>query len=820
MSNPSGDRNIRYDWQRFWIPHTGVLDLSDAGFLRDPVDDYFGPDVLRPLSELMGYRALALLGEPGVGKSSELKREHVRIGALAEDARPQSIYVDLKVSSSEEALRRRIFEAPAFEAWKAGAGHLILHLDSLNEAMLRVETLAGLLAEELQAAPSDRLSVRIACRTAVWPAGTLGTAFANIWQEAPVGVFELAPLRRRDVMTALAAHGIDPDPFVRDLFGARAVPFAIKPLTLRMLIKIRQRYGSLPSSTAELYRQGCLELAEEQSISRRETRRWGRLNGPQRFRLAGRIAAGTVLGGRLAIWTGADVDCPAEDAPVSRLSGAMEQGDLACFTATDDDVREVLDTGLFSSRGDHRMGWAHQSYGEFLAALYLNDKRVPARTILQILTHPTGGLIPQLAVVAAWTASLSAELRASLIAVEPWALLHGDLSNWEAPDLELLTRSMLDHVEQGRFYDHFFGMTETYAKLAHPGLAAQLRPVIVSPSLKAPTRRVALNIAERCGLKALQPEILNVVLDGSDNHAVRAMAVAALRRCGDASALSQLLGVARGEAGDDPQDEIKGHALDLLWPTHISTADVFALLTPSDPSFFGGYANFMFGLPTRLATPDLLPALDWATGYIRRANLMGEFREKTLADGIMYRAWQVFEEPTEAFLTHVDARLNQYGELCRGTDYTASKAFVENLGTDDHRRRLFLRSRLAGPIDWSLASSFRRVGLLCQPISDGCSRCRLEVLRLSPALMRAACAMPLTCCFRTRTRRSSRRSTRRRKGGRSYTHILRGCSMVSLWIHPRQRACAPILSRSVSLPRCIGAPRRPRSTCRGRSWNV
>ena len=714
MSIPVENHNIQYDWRRFWIPQTGALDLSDAGFLRDPVDDHFGPDVLRSLSDLQGYRALALLGEPGIGKSSELKREHDRIATLARDARQQSMYVDLKVSSSEEALRRRIFNAPAFETWKAGTGHLILHVDSLDEAMLRVETLASLLAEELQAAPSARLSVRIACRTAVWPAGTLGTAFTNIWEEAAIGVFELAPLRRRDVLTALAAHGIDPDPFVRDLFGAHAVPFAIKPLTLDMLIKIRQRHGSLPSSTVELYRQGCLELAEEQNITRRETGRRGRLNGLQRFRLAGRIAAGTVLGGRVAIWAGADVDCPAENVPVSRLSGAAEQGDFARFTATDDDVREVLDTGLFSSRGDHRMGWAHQSYGEFLAALYLKDKRVPARTVIQVLTHPTGGLIPQLAVVVAWTASLSAELRASLIATDPWALLHGDLANWAASDLELLTRSMLDHVEQGRFYEHFFGIAETYAKLAHPGLVAQLRPVIVSRSLKVATRRVALNIAERCGLKDLQPEILNVVLDCLDNHAVRAIAVAALRRCGNASALAQLLALTRSKAGDDPQNEIKGYALDLLWPAHISTADVFALLTPSDPNFFGGYANFMFGLPARLATADLLPALDWATGYIRRANLMGEFREKTLADGIMFRAWRVFEEPslTGSFLAHIDARLHQYGELCRGTDDKAKEALVEDLRTDDHRRRLFLRYRLAGPVDWSLASRFWQVGLL------------------------------------------------------------------------------------------------------------
>jgi hypothetical protein len=591
---PFGNHEIRYDWQRFWIPQTGVLDLTDAGFLRDPVGDHFGPDALLSLSDLQGYRALALLGEPGIGKSSELQREHERIAALMGDTRPQSLYVDLKVSSSEESLRRRIFESPTFKAWKMGAGDLFLHLDSLDEAMLRVETLASILVEELQAVPSDRLSIRIACRTAVWPAGILGKAFTNIWEEAAVGVFELAPLRRGDVLTALAAHGIDADGFVRDLFGAHAVPFAIKPLTLDMLIKIYQRHGSLPSSTAELYRQGCLKLAEEMNISRSETGRRGRLNGPQRFRLAGRIAAGTVLGGRVAIWTGAEVDCPAQDVPISRLSGAMEQGDFASFTASDGDLREVLDTGLFSSRGDHRMGWAHQSYGEFLAAVYLKDKRVPTHTILQVLTHPTGGLIPQLAVMAAWTASLSAELRASVIAADPWALLHGDLSNWEALDLELLTRSMLDHVEQGRFYEHFFGMIETYAKLRHPGLVAQLRPVIVSRSLKPATRRIALNIAERCGLKELEPEIMNVVLDGSDNHAVRAMAVAALRRCGHASGLSQLLVLARGDARDDPQDEIKGYALDLLWPAHISTADLFALLKPSDPSFFGGYANFMF----------------------------------------------------------------------------------------------------------------------------------------------------------------------------------------------------------------------------------
>ena len=37
---------------------------------------------------------------------------------------------------------------------------------------------------------------------------------------------------------------------------------------------------------------------------------------------------------------------------------------------------------------------------------------------------------------------------------------------------------MLTYVEEGRFYDHYFGMSETYEKLKHPDLTGQLRATI------------------------------------------------------------------------------------------------------------------------------------------------------------------------------------------------------------------------------------------------------------------------------------------------------------------------------------------------------
>jgi len=41
LTAPSGQpnqANPSYDWPRFWIPQTDILDLSDAGFLQDPED--------------------------------------------------------------------------------------------------------------------------------------------------------------------------------------------------------------------------------------------------------------------------------------------------------------------------------------------------------------------------------------------------------------------------------------------------------------------------------------------------------------------------------------------------------------------------------------------------------------------------------------------------------------------------------------------------------------------------------------------------------------------------------------------------------------
>ena len=55
----------------------------------------------------------------------------------------------------------------------------------------------------------------------------------------------------------------------------------------------------------------------------------------------------------------------------------------------------------------------------------------------------------------------------------------------------------------------------------------------------------------------------------------------ALKRCGDAAVPARLVASARGEAGPDPCQDIKGNALGLLWPDHLSVAELFPLLIPT-----------------------------------------------------------------------------------------------------------------------------------------------------------------------------------------------------------------------------------------------
>jgi hypothetical protein len=123
-SGAPGDEAV-YDWERFWVGRTAMLDLSDGGFLVDPANALPIVHPGRPLelAELRKYRALGLLGEPGIGKSTVLEIEAARTTHQS-DENVTSVHVDLRAYSSEGLLYQRVFGSEEFVAWTKGSAQL------------------------------------------------------------------------------------------------------------------------------------------------------------------------------------------------------------------------------------------------------------------------------------------------------------------------------------------------------------------------------------------------------------------------------------------------------------------------------------------------------------------------------------------------------------------------------------------------------------------------------------------------------------------------------------------------------------------------
>jgi hypothetical protein len=205
------------------------------------------------------------------------------------------------------------------------------------------------------------------------------------------------------------------------------------------------------------------------------------------------------------------------------------------FPVGEDAVREALGTGLFSARGPERLGWAHQTYAEFLAARYLVQRGVPTEQTMSLLVHPgdeEGRLVPQLHEAAAWLAGTSPEVFRRLTDVDPEVLLRSDAASTDAEDRAALVETLLKLYDAESLLDGWWAPRLRYERLKHPGLAEQLRPYVDSAkSLSA--RRVALDIAEACGLRTLQDDAAEIALDSNEEPLVRKEAAHFVAMVGD-----------------------------------------------------------------------------------------------------------------------------------------------------------------------------------------------------------------------------------------------------------------------------------------------
>lgn len=400
--------------------------------------------------------------------------------------------------------------------------------------------------------------------------------------------------------------------------------------------------------------------------------------------IAARIAAVTVFCNRYAVWIGIDLgDVPDEDITIQALCGGSESIDSEPFLVHEIAVREALSTGLFSSYGSHQIGWAHQTYAEFLAAWYLKQHEMPLIQMMSLIVHPgdrDGKLVPQLHETAAWLASIIPDIFREILKIEPDVLLRSDVATADVKDKEALVENLLKLHDEDKLINGDLNNYRRYRKLKHPGLLKQLQPYIFNVNKSVQSRYIAINVAEVCELQELQEDLVNVALNSLEPLQIRINAVSAICRIGNDEAKTKLKPLAIGETENAINDELQHYALEAVWPKHITAEELFAAITPSKSA----YQYMLRDLVQHLQPTDLPIALEW----LEKQNPLHHTFEE-LANAIMLKAWKHFESP-KILEGIVKIALSQLQDQNRIRSTYRNSFFRDALNNlhDEKRRRL------------------------------------------------------------------------------------------------------------------------------------
>jgi hypothetical protein len=589
------------DWTRYWIPHEDQPALETDGFLTEPF--YTGSDNrrvrlhnkrARTFAELDSIPCLVLLGEAGIGKTTELARasrearergeavHHVRLGSIA----------------SEYRLDTRLLERPEVRAWRERAEPLTLFLDAFDEGLLRLDNAAVALREglfeDLPCTDAERrrfaqaLKLRITCRPDEWPA-SLTRSFQDVWGRESVRVLRLAPLRRADVVQAARAQSLDADAFLRAVRDAEAGPLAAVPLTLFALLDAFEQDGRLPRSKAALYERAARLLCDEHNEDRREAGRTGALDADRRMVVAARLAALMRFGAKVELdpnaahYLGVDPR-PSDIFSVEEVEGIDRAPHGGPFVVDSENIRDTTRyAGLLTAAADGRVRWTHEAYADFLAAWYLRHRSASPEQVWSLLTAPaTDRVVPQLRAVAAWAATLVPGIFERLLPHEPLLAVAGDPQALADDQRETAVEAVLEGYRRGDLHEFRDGL-RSYRPLRHPHLADQLRRWITDPAVSEQARTMAIVIASQNGLDelGLEPDITALALDPAQPPGVRIQAAYALEdaaRAGRPIVIAALRPLALTPDEHDSESRVLHIARRALWPSELSFAELLTSL--------------------------------------------------------------------------------------------------------------------------------------------------------------------------------------------------------------------------------------------------
>ncbi len=553
-----------------------------------------------PTLGLARFRCAILLGAAGAGKTTEVRRlaDHERASGRAVRECRLAKYADTSQELADH-LKELAAEANAATSF---------HLDALDEAMIpkrgRWLAIERWIEQNLQGTGA---SIRITCRTAVWPQ-ELSDAILRFCGQQPFAMAYLQPLSKKDIAVAAESHGIHPASFLAQIEKARVQSLASRPLTLGMLLDSARDGDNLPSTLKDLFAKGVRMLARDRQ-DRRAIGTHTPLPSDRILEAAERMACYTILTGRETVNLGDDATT--NQLGLQDLSGRV--GDNA--EIDEDDIRAVGSSGLCDPAAPATFRFAHRQFAEYLAGRRL--ARLPTHQARAFLAGPDGwrsGAAGPLRETAAFAGMFDTNLAEWLSSRDPEVVGFSDVADDDLRRqamLGLLNRFRSGAMTGGEL--HRSGM-ELHG-FQYEGAETDLRPVLEERGNRCEdVLEYAISLIRSWRLSSMSDALADLALDPTAPLDSRTSAGYALRECGTDVARERLKPLVAGPP-EDESDELKGIALQCNWPDRLSTPELFDALTPGRRrSFFGAYTGFLCRLDADGFPPagHVVAGLRWA----------------------------------------------------------------------------------------------------------------------------------------------------------------------------------------------------------------
>lgn len=523
--------------------------------------------VSRPLSDFRSEPAYVLLGDPGAGKSTAFQAECEELGEEAELVSARD-FLTFDVNRRPEWQGRTIF-IDGLDEIRAGESDARSSLDDIRG---RLDSLG-------------RPPFRISCRDADWLGANDQQHLADVSPNSQVTILRLDPLTDADIDHILKADSnIDnAHDFKKQARSHNLDGLLLNPQTLRLLTEAVAEKGVWPESRLETFEKACWHLARDSNPEHRISERQSSPTLDQTLDAAGRLCAIQLISGA----AGYSLDLDATD------------GDYLCIDAWDREApvfwHQALSTKLFKADTGHSGQFTpvHRHIAEFMAARHLDQlirDGLPARRVVSLIIGEDGAVVSEFRGLSAWLAAHCQDARINLIERDPIGVgQYGDIQNFTVEEKHRLLDSLNSQVAYANSH------AEAFAALASPDTELKLRDQLTDPCRDRDYQIVIdflLDILRHgTPLPDLWPVLLNIVRDNSRWPRVTHSALWAFIDNSAGSEhirdrdnqLLQLLEDIHNGSVSDPQGELLGMLLDVLYPEHVTPSEIWNYLTETVP---------------------------------------------------------------------------------------------------------------------------------------------------------------------------------------------------------------------------------------------